>query len=88
MLRFASVQYVKVGIVGGSDERKICEQLGANGMLYSTLSLPLSLQCLLVVCQNTSDDHNPNAAKDQVDFLLLKTVSWPTKRERSLPLRA
>ncbi len=38
-------------------------------MLYSTLSLPLSLQCLLVVCQNTSDDHNPNAAKDQVDFL-------------------
>ncbi|DBB03970.1 TPA: hypothetical protein ACH3X1_013037 [Trebouxia sp. C0004] len=50
MLRFASVQYVKVGIVGGSDEVKICEQLGAN------------------VCQNTSNDPDPNAAKDQVDF--------------------
>ncbi len=63
-----SVQYVKVGIVGGSDEVKICEQLGANGMLHSTLSLPLSLQCLLVVCQKTSNGHDPNAAKDQVDF--------------------
>ncbi len=63
-----SVQYVKVGIVGGSDEVKICEQLGANGMLYSVLSLPLSLQCLLVVCQKTSHGHDPNAAKDQVDF--------------------
>ena len=25
------VQYVKVGIVGGSDQVKICEQLGSNG---------------------------------------------------------
>lgn len=25
------LQYIKVGIVGGSDEVKICEQLGANG---------------------------------------------------------
>ncbi len=25
------LQYVKVGIVGGSDEVKICEQLGAHG---------------------------------------------------------
>ena len=25
------VQYVKVGIVGGSDQVKICEQLGPNG---------------------------------------------------------
>ena len=29
-------QYVKVGIVGGSDQAKICEQLGGdNGALYS-----------------------------------------------------
>ena len=59
MLRFASVQYVKVGIVGGSDEVKICEQLGANGVLCSTPSLPLSLQCLLVLCQKTSNGHDP-----------------------------
>ena len=30
------LQYIKVGIVGGSDEIKICEQLGANGKYHST----------------------------------------------------
>ena len=37
------VQYVKVGIVGGSDQVKICEQLGSNGESTSLLPAMLSM---------------------------------------------
>ena len=38
-LRFC-LQYVTVGIVGGSDQAKICEQLGANGEPPRHMCLP------------------------------------------------
>ncbi len=34
------LQYVRVGIVGGSDQAKICEQLGANGEITRHMHTP------------------------------------------------
>lgn len=74
------LQYIKVGIVGGSDEVKICEQLGGNG------------QCCDRAAQHNQTVRIhldvPTQSRARLITSLLRMVLWPTSKLSSLQSRA